>query len=52
MPKKPNQLGLSGKALAGSLFKADPPEQTRALERAHAAANGAGTESDDRGEEE
>jgi ubiquinol-cytochrome c reductase cytochrome b subunit len=36
VPKRMNQLGYSGNAVAGSLFKADPAEETTALERAKA----------------
>ncbi|MGQ0776154.1 MAG: cytochrome bc1 complex cytochrome b subunit [Pseudonocardiales bacterium] len=42
VPKRMNQLGSAGAPVPGSLLRPDPPEQTRALEKARheAAANG------------
>ncbi len=37
VPKRMNQLGLSGRPVPGSMLKPDPAEETAALERAKAA---------------
>jgi ubiquinol-cytochrome c reductase cytochrome b subunit len=42
VPKRMNQLGSAGSPLPGSIFRPDPPEQTRALEQARHAENGDG----------
>ncbi|QGK69414.1 cytochrome b [Allosaccharopolyspora coralli] len=39
VPKKMNKLGAAGHAVEGSLLRPDPPEETAALERAHAEAS-------------
>ncbi|MGH4010771.1 MAG: cytochrome bc1 complex cytochrome b subunit [Pseudonocardiaceae bacterium] len=47
VPKRMNQLGSAGSPVPGSLFRPDPPEQTKALEEARqesAAGNGVGTD--------
>ncbi|GAB2747713.1 cytochrome bc complex cytochrome b subunit [Salinifilum aidingensis] len=36
VPKRMNKLGAAGKPRPGSLLRPDPPEETEALERAHA----------------
>jgi ubiquinol-cytochrome c reductase cytochrome b subunit len=44
VPKRMNQLGSAGTPVPGSIFRPDPPEQTKALEKArHDPANGDGT---------
>ncbi|MGH3908477.1 MAG: cytochrome bc1 complex cytochrome b subunit [Pseudonocardiaceae bacterium] len=50
VPKRMNQLGSAGAPVPGSLVRPDPPEQTRALEKArHEAANHQlSTEAEDR----
>ena len=41
VPKRMNQLGSAGSPVPGSLLRPDPPEQTRALEKArHGATSG------------
>jgi ubiquinol-cytochrome c reductase cytochrome b subunit len=43
VPKRMNQLGSAGSPVPGSIFRPDPPDQTRALEQARhdgAATNG------------
>ncbi|OLF16974.1 cytochrome bc1 complex cytochrome b subunit [Actinophytocola xanthii] len=40
VPKKMNKLGSAGEPVAGSLLKADPPEETAALAKARAAQLG------------
>jgi ubiquinol-cytochrome c reductase cytochrome b subunit len=40
VPKKMNKLGTAGEPVAGSLLRADPPEETAALARARAAEHG------------
>ncbi|MPY78720.1 MAG: cytochrome b [Actinophytocola sp.] len=42
VPKKMNELGYAGKAVAGSWLTPDPAEETIALERAQAAQHGNG----------
>ncbi|GAB3437202.1 cytochrome bc1 complex cytochrome b subunit [Actinophytocola sediminis] len=42
VPKKMNKLGSAGEPVAGSLLRADPPEETAALARARAAQHGHG----------
>ncbi len=50
VPKRMNQLGSAGSPVPGSLFRPDPPEQTRALERARQeAATGNGVSTDGAG---
>jgi ubiquinol-cytochrome c reductase cytochrome b subunit len=51
VPKRMNQLGSAGAPVPGSLWRPDPSEQTRALEKARqesAAGNGFGTNGADR----
>jgi ubiquinol-cytochrome c reductase cytochrome b subunit len=43
VPKKMNKLGSGGTAVAGTLLRADPAEETVALERARAEQHGQGT---------
>ena len=45
VPKRMNQLGSAGSPVPGSVFRPDPPEETRALEQARhdAAVNGEAT---------
>jgi ubiquinol-cytochrome c reductase cytochrome b subunit len=40
VPKKMNKLGSAGEPVAGSLLRADPPEETAALAKARAAQHG------------
>ncbi|MGH3918155.1 MAG: cytochrome b, partial [Pseudonocardiaceae bacterium] len=50
VPKRMNQLGSAGAPVPGSLFRPDPSEQTRALEKArHESATGNGVGTDDAG---
>ncbi|OLF08679.1 cytochrome b [Actinophytocola xinjiangensis] len=44
VPKKMNKLGSAGEPVAGSLLRADPPEETAALAKARAAQHGHGDE--------
>jgi len=41
VPKKMNKLGSAGEPVAGSMLRADPPEETAALAKARAAQHGA-----------
>jgi ubiquinol-cytochrome c reductase cytochrome b subunit len=50
VPKRMNQLGSAGAPVPGSIFRPDPPDQTRALEQArHDGASGNGTSAHDGG---
>jgi len=40
VPKKMNKLGSAGEPVAGSMLRADPPEETAALAKARAAQHG------------
>jgi ubiquinol-cytochrome c reductase cytochrome b subunit len=46
VPKRMNQLGSAGSPVPGSLFKPDPPDQSRALEDARQQAAGNGVSAD------
>lgn len=48
VPKRMNQLGSAGSPVAGSLLRPDPPEQTRALEKARQDGNGTPADGSDR----
>jgi ubiquinol-cytochrome c reductase cytochrome b subunit len=44
VPKKMNKLGSAGEPVVGSFLTPDPPEETAALAKAHAAQHGHGAE--------
>ncbi len=48
VPKRMNQLGSAGSPVPGSLLRPDPPEQTRALEKARQDGNGTPAKGSDR----
>jgi ubiquinol-cytochrome c reductase cytochrome b subunit len=48
VPKRMNQLGSAGSPVPGSLLRPDPPEQTRALEKARQDGDGAPAKGTDR----
>ncbi len=48
VPKRMNQLGSAGSPVPGSLLRPDPPEQTRALEKARQDGNGTSAKGSDR----
>jgi quinol---cytochrome-c reductase cytochrome b subunit len=52
VPKKMNKLGSAGEPVAGSLLRADPPEETAALAQARAAQHGHRPEQLESGESE
>ncbi|MGH3994444.1 MAG: cytochrome b, partial [Pseudonocardiaceae bacterium] len=48
VPQRMNQLGSAGSPIPGSLLRPDPPEQTRALEKARHDGNGTPAKGSDR----
>ena len=50
VPKKMNELGSAGSPVSGSWLTPDPPEETAALARAHAAQHGTGNGAGGNGE--